>query len=174
MRRSSNRNAHIVLQCVAVCCSVLQCVAVCCSVLQCVAVCCSVLQWSGAPAFSPPPIPLIKPSQISDSTKAKQDALNFWNVIKDACIHAAPVFDIPTPSSQSAYTSFTHQTHHSSSIADTSSDIAASPSFPPTSVNPPLSSLSSSSSPYSSSSFRRRLSLTRLRRKIRNMSSNVK
>jgi len=49
----------IVLQCVAVCCSVLQCVAVCCSVrsvemisrtlykcivLQCVAVCCSVLQ----------------------------------------------------------------------------------------------------------------------------------
>ena len=34
----------IVLQCVAVCCSVLQCVAVCCSVLQCVAVCCSVLR----------------------------------------------------------------------------------------------------------------------------------
>ena len=34
----------IVLQFVAVCCSVLQCVAVCCSVLQCVAVCCSVLQ----------------------------------------------------------------------------------------------------------------------------------
>jgi len=34
----------IVLQCVAVCCSVLQCVAVCCSVLQCVAVCCIVLQ----------------------------------------------------------------------------------------------------------------------------------
>ena len=34
----------LVLQCVAVCCSVLQCVAVCCSVLQCVAVCCSVLQ----------------------------------------------------------------------------------------------------------------------------------
>ena len=33
----------IVLQCVAVCCSVLQYVAVCCSVLQCVAVCCSVL-----------------------------------------------------------------------------------------------------------------------------------
>ena len=33
----------VVLQCVAVCCSVLQCVAVCCSVLQCVAVCCSVL-----------------------------------------------------------------------------------------------------------------------------------
>ena len=30
----------VVLQCVAVCCSVLQCVAVCCSVLQCVAVCC--------------------------------------------------------------------------------------------------------------------------------------
>ena len=29
----------IVLQCVAVCCSVLQCVAVSCSVLQCVAVC---------------------------------------------------------------------------------------------------------------------------------------
>jgi len=29
----------IVLQCVAVCCSVLQCVAVCCSVLQCVVVC---------------------------------------------------------------------------------------------------------------------------------------
>ena len=28
----------LVLQCVAVCCSVLQCVAVCCSVLQCVAV----------------------------------------------------------------------------------------------------------------------------------------
>jgi len=35
---------YIVLQCVAVCCSVLQCVAVCCSVLQCVAVCCNVLQ----------------------------------------------------------------------------------------------------------------------------------
>ena len=52
---------RVVLQCVAVCCSVLQCVAVCCSdlistrvrsvhvaeccsVLQCVAVCCSVLQ----------------------------------------------------------------------------------------------------------------------------------
>ena len=35
---------QIVLQCVAVCCSVLQCVAVRCSVLQCVAVCCSVLQ----------------------------------------------------------------------------------------------------------------------------------
>jgi len=34
----------VMLQCVAVCCSVLQCVAVCCSVLQCVAVCCSVLQ----------------------------------------------------------------------------------------------------------------------------------
>ena len=33
----------MVLQCVAVCCSVLQCVAVCCSVLQCVAVCCSAL-----------------------------------------------------------------------------------------------------------------------------------
>ena len=29
----------MLLQCVAVCCSVLQCVAVCCSVLQCVAVC---------------------------------------------------------------------------------------------------------------------------------------
>jgi len=34
----------VLLQCVAVCCSVLQCVAVCCSVLQCAAVCCSVLQ----------------------------------------------------------------------------------------------------------------------------------
>ena len=34
----------LVLQCVAVCCSVLQCAAVHCSVLQCVAVCCSVLQ----------------------------------------------------------------------------------------------------------------------------------
>jgi len=34
----------VLLQCVAVCCSVLQCVAVCCSVLQYVAVCCSVLQ----------------------------------------------------------------------------------------------------------------------------------
>jgi len=33
----------IVLQRVAVRCSVLQCVAACCSVLQCVAVCCSVL-----------------------------------------------------------------------------------------------------------------------------------
>ena len=32
-----------VLQCVAVCCSVLQCVAVCCSVLQGVAACCSVV-----------------------------------------------------------------------------------------------------------------------------------
>jgi len=36
--------SNVLLQCVAVCCSVLQCVAVCCSVLQCVAVCCSVLQ----------------------------------------------------------------------------------------------------------------------------------
>ena len=35
----------VVLQCVAVCCSVLQCVAVCCSVLQCVAVRCSLLQF---------------------------------------------------------------------------------------------------------------------------------
>jgi len=34
---------HIVLRCVAVCCSVLQGVAGRCSVLQCVAVCCSVL-----------------------------------------------------------------------------------------------------------------------------------
>jgi len=32
----------VVLQSVAVCCSVLQRVAACCSVLQCVAVCCSV------------------------------------------------------------------------------------------------------------------------------------
>ena len=36
--------SNVLLQCVAVCCSVLQCVAVCCSVLQYVAVCCSVLQ----------------------------------------------------------------------------------------------------------------------------------
>jgi len=35
---------RVLLQCVAVCCSVLQCAAVCCSVLQCAAVCCSVLQ----------------------------------------------------------------------------------------------------------------------------------
>ena len=35
---------EVVLQCVAVCCSVVQCVAVCCSVMQCDAVCCSVLQ----------------------------------------------------------------------------------------------------------------------------------
>jgi len=34
----------LVMNIVAVCCSVLQCVAVCCSVLQCVPVCCSVLQ----------------------------------------------------------------------------------------------------------------------------------
>ena len=34
----------VVLQCIAVCCSVLQCDAVCCGVLQCVAVYCSVLQ----------------------------------------------------------------------------------------------------------------------------------
>jgi len=34
---------YIVLQCVAVCCSVLQCVAVCCSVLQSVAMCCKVV-----------------------------------------------------------------------------------------------------------------------------------
>jgi hypothetical protein len=34
----------LILQCVAVRCSVLQCVAMCCSVLQCVAVCCRVLQ----------------------------------------------------------------------------------------------------------------------------------
>ena len=41
---SPYEQADVLLQCVAVCCSVLQCVAVCCSVLQCVAVCCSVLQ----------------------------------------------------------------------------------------------------------------------------------
>ena len=40
----SSRSIIVVLQCVAVCCSVLQCVAVCCSVLRCVAMCCSVLQ----------------------------------------------------------------------------------------------------------------------------------
>ena len=36
-----NNIYHIMVQCVAVCCSILQCnvVAVCCSVLQCVAVC---------------------------------------------------------------------------------------------------------------------------------------
>jgi len=34
----------LVLQCVAVCCSVLQCIAIFCSVLQCVAVCCSASQ----------------------------------------------------------------------------------------------------------------------------------
>jgi len=34
----------VLLQCVAVRCSVLQCVAVCCIVFHCVAVCCSVLQ----------------------------------------------------------------------------------------------------------------------------------
>jgi len=65
-RRYLKGAVHIVLQCVAVCCSVLRCVAVCCSVLYpqedavilrvlcrqlhahvvlpCVAVCCSVLQ----------------------------------------------------------------------------------------------------------------------------------
>ena len=36
---------RVVLQCVAVCCSVLQCVAVCCSVLQCV-VCCALFSAS--------------------------------------------------------------------------------------------------------------------------------
>ena len=36
--------SNVLLQCVAVCCSVSQCVAVCHSVLQCVTVCCSVLQ----------------------------------------------------------------------------------------------------------------------------------
>ena len=45
---ASSSSAHIeagrlVLQCVAVFCSVLQCFAVCCSALQCVAVYCSVL-----------------------------------------------------------------------------------------------------------------------------------
>jgi len=35
---SRKEACHLVLQCVAVCCSVLQCVAVCCSVLQCVAI----------------------------------------------------------------------------------------------------------------------------------------
>jgi len=39
----------LVLQRVAVCCSVLQCVAVCCNVLQCVAVRCSVLRCVGDP-----------------------------------------------------------------------------------------------------------------------------
>ena len=37
-------NCFIVMQCVAVSCSVLQCGALCCSVLQCLAVSCSVLQ----------------------------------------------------------------------------------------------------------------------------------
>jgi len=31
----------LLLQCVAVCCSVFQCVSVCCSVLQCVVMCCN-------------------------------------------------------------------------------------------------------------------------------------
>jgi len=44
MRQTYGAHA-VLLQCVAVCCSVLQCVAVCCSVLQCVAVCCSALQF---------------------------------------------------------------------------------------------------------------------------------
>jgi len=35
---NENSAGSILLQCVAVCCSVLQCVAVCCSVLQCVVV----------------------------------------------------------------------------------------------------------------------------------------
>ena len=65
IHRLNTRHEHLLLQCVAVCCSamqcdavfhsvlltvcgnalqMLQCVAVCYSVLQCVAVCCSVLQ----------------------------------------------------------------------------------------------------------------------------------
>jgi len=68
---ASSSSSHIeagrlVLQCVAVCCSVLQCVAVrwlllfllmlrqvglCCSMLQYVAVCCSVLQCVGSVCF---------------------------------------------------------------------------------------------------------------------------
>jgi len=35
------RTGILVLQCVAVCCSVLQCVAVCCSEMQCDTVCCN-------------------------------------------------------------------------------------------------------------------------------------
>ena len=42
--RLAGDHGFVMLQCVAVCCSVLQCVAVCCTVMQCVAVCCSVLQ----------------------------------------------------------------------------------------------------------------------------------
>ena len=40
-----NMGYELVLQCVALYCSVLQCAAVCCSVLQCVAVCCNMLQY---------------------------------------------------------------------------------------------------------------------------------
>ena len=43
----TNRCGILVLQCVAVCCSVLQCVAVCCNVLQCVAVCSHLLECVG-------------------------------------------------------------------------------------------------------------------------------
>ena len=40
--RETSDGLGIVLQCVAMCCSVSRCVAVCCDVLQCVAVSCSV------------------------------------------------------------------------------------------------------------------------------------
>jgi len=41
---SLSLSLSLVLQSVAICCSVLQCIAVYCSVLQCVAGCCSALQ----------------------------------------------------------------------------------------------------------------------------------
>jgi len=46
-------NVAVVLQCVAVCCSVLQCVAVCCSVWQYAAVCCSVFQQVAVRIYAP-------------------------------------------------------------------------------------------------------------------------
>ena len=34
--------------------------------------------------------------KISDATKVKQDALNYSNVIKNACLHAAPAISWPS------------------------------------------------------------------------------
>jgi hypothetical protein len=33
--------------------------------------------------------------KVTSSTKAKQDALNFWNEVKDACVAAPPSLFVP-------------------------------------------------------------------------------
>ena len=65
----------LVLQCVAVCCSVLHCAAVCCSMLQCVAVC-SVRVGKGSRYYASEVLPLAhKPISMSHACFASPCAL---------------------------------------------------------------------------------------------------